>query len=189
MTRQKTAAPAPAPQEAAPAPREVAPVTVAELRRRSEAHVAAVRQQMTRAAVIERAAKARVHDRPRDPETAAPVAPKLLDEWCDYTIAARLTSVSPAPATAILIVDALRNGPEAAAAVIASVSDLGAPAEYEDVRVVLAGLPRDDLAAAVGGMVAVLATWRRKQQAIVAAAVAAAQDPRAGAARTRKPAR
>jgi hypothetical protein len=182
-TRHKTAAAAPADREVA-----AAPVTVAELSRRSETHVAAVRQQMARAAAVERVATTRVHDRPRDPETAAPVAPRSLGEWADFTIAARLTSVSPAPATAILIVDALRNGPEAVAAVIASLSDLGAPREYEDVAAILGGLPRYGLADAQRGMVAVLAAWRRKQQAIITAAAAAAEDPHAGSARRRKPA-
>lgn len=161
-------------QETAPAPRAVAPVTVAGQARRLEEHAVATRELMARAAEIWHAAAARVNPLPREAETAAPEAPKSLDRWCDYTIKTRLTSLAPAPATAILIVDALRHGLEVAAAVIASVSDLGPLKEYEEIASVLAGLPRDDVKEAEQAMVAVISAWRRKQQAIIAAAQAAA---------------
>jgi hypothetical protein len=158
-------------QETAPAPRVVAPVTVAGLERRREEHAAAQKQLLAQAAVIHREAAAEVRRWPRDPETAAPVVPRSLDAWCSYTIAARLTPVS---AAVILIVDALRRGPEAVAAAIASVSDLGVPREYEDVAKMLGSLPRDGLVEAERAVPGAVAAWRRKTQAIMAAAQAAA---------------
>jgi hypothetical protein len=150
---------------------------------RREAQAEALRQMQVRAgaahfaarpraaqAMAAAEARARAADR-RVRDLAAPEDVQLagLAEWCDVGIAS-IPLISSGASAAVLILDGLRRGPEAASAAIDAIPALDRFAEYQVTARLLDVLDRRGVNEVDAVMVRVKGEWWARAQGLMAAA-------------------